>query len=553
MTSTLNRALKHIKEHTDGTDKITLHFEKGCYDFHADSAAKKEYYISNHDQTQPKAVVFNLEKWNNLTIEGHGAEFRFHGRLLPFAVVGAKNCTLRGFSIDFADPQIGQAEVVGNDTAQGITIRLAPWTNCRIKDNGILEMWGEGWTNPVQAAIAFEKESRHMVYRTGDLFPETKDAKWVGSRDIRLPHWRNPRLIPGTVLALRSWYRPAPGIFLDECTQSRLDSITVHYAEGMGLLAQRCTDIYLNQFNVSLRGHDDPRYFTTQADATHFSQCKGMIRSELGLYEHMMDDAINIHGVYLSVQKVIDDHTITARYAHGQAWGFGWGDRGDQVQFIRAATMETTGGINRIVEIIPQEKPTIHGTKSFLIRLEHPIDTAIQAGQGFGLENLTWTPEVKFKNNIVRNNRARGALFSSPRHTIVEDNLFDHTAGSAILLCGDCNGWFESGACRDLIIRHNTFINALTNQFQFTHAVISISPEIPQLSPAQAYFHGGSKKAIKITDNTFITFDFPLLYAKSVDGLVFKNNRIETNNDYPPFHPNKQRVALIHCTRTQIQ
>ena len=82
--------------------------------------------------------------------------------------------------------------------------------------------------------------------------------------------------------------------------------------------------------------------------------------------------------------------------------------------------------------------------------------------------------------NTIRNNRARGTLFSTPRRTIVENNLFDHTSGTAILLCGDCNGWYETGACRDVIIRNNRFVNSLTNMFQFTEAVISIYPEIPE-------------------------------------------------------------------------
>lgn len=61
----------------------------------------------------------------------------------------------------------------------------------------------------------------------------------------------------------------------------------------MGLLAQLCENITLDRFNVCLKGPNDPRYFTTQADATHFSGCKGAIISKNGLYEGMMDDAIN--------------------------------------------------------------------------------------------------------------------------------------------------------------------------------------------------------------------------------------------------------------------
>ncbi|MGE8241843.1 MAG: hypothetical protein ACN6PD_03970, partial [Sphingobacterium sp.] len=144
--------------------------------------------------------------------------------------------------------------------------------------------------------------------------------------------------------------------------------------------------------------------------------------------------------------------------------------------------------------------------------------------------------------------RARGALFSTPRKTLVERNLFDHTSGTAILLCGDANGWYETGSCHDIVIRQNTFINALTNMFQFTNAVISIYPEIPDLKNQQKYFHSG----IIIEDNLFETFDKPILYAKSVDGLVFRSNRIKTNKAYPAFHWNKKNVFFERVTHSEI-
>ena len=42
---------------------------------------------------------------------------------------------------------------------------------------------------------------------------------------------------------------------------------------------------------------------STQADATHFSSCRGKIDSRNGLYEGMMDDAINVHGTYLKIKQ----------------------------------------------------------------------------------------------------------------------------------------------------------------------------------------------------------------------------------------------------------
>ncbi len=261
---------------------------------------------------------------------------------------------------------------------------------------------------------------------------------------------------------------------------------------------------------------------------------------------------INVHGTYLKVVSRADDHTLVGRYMHDQSWGFEWGFAGDEVQFISSATMELTGTKNRITSITPYDKKRTEGAREFLICFENPVDPEIDETGDFGIENLTWSPEVMFTGNLIRNNRARGALFSTPRQTIVENNTFDHTSGTAILLCGDCNGWFETGACRNVMIRNNRFINALTSMYQFTNAVISIYPEIPELDKQQKYFHGGEEESIVIENNIFETFDAPILYAKSVDGLVFRNNTIITNTEYQPFHFNRNRFLFERVTRVSI-
>lgn len=102
-------------------------------------------------------------------------------------------------------------------------------------------------------------------------------VKEVSPRVYHAPQWKDARLKPGTVVALRTYYRPAPGIFLSNDKDTRLQNVKVHYAEGMGLLAQLCENITLDEFSVCLRGDKDPRYFTTQADATHFSSCRGRL------------------------------------------------------------------------------------------------------------------------------------------------------------------------------------------------------------------------------------------------------------------------------------
>ena len=552
LSSKLEQALLNIRKQVDEGDKVVLKFDKGRYDFHAADAPKREYYVSNHDQDQPKLIGICLENWNNLTLDGRGADFIFHGRMLPLALVNSKNCTLKNFSIDFAKPHIAQVEVVNNDAEKGITFTVAPWVDYRILPDKSFEGYGEGWSARYSWGIAFDGATRHIVYNTSDIGFNLSELSEVGPRTYLAPHWKDQRLPSGTVVALRTYGRPTPGIFLDHDVDTKLKNVKVHYAEGMGLIAQRCTNIDLCKFSVCLRGKDDPRYFTTQADATHFSQCKGKINSCCGLYEGMMDDAINVHGVYLKVRERINDHTLRCAYEHGQAWGFAWGDPGDSICFIKANTMDHVDGVNYIRTISPADKPTMKGAKEFIISFTKPVPEEVNNHITYGIENLSWTPEIVFRKNLVRNNRARGALFSSPRKTVCEKNIFDHTSGTAILLCGDCNGWYESGAVRDLVIRKNKFINALTSMFQFTNAVISIYPEIPSLKGQTHYFHGGKKGSIRIENNEFYHFDAPLLYAKSVNGLVWKNNKTVETSDFKPFHWNKQPIFLERVRNAEI-
>lgn len=553
MAPLMDKALQTIRQENSKGNKIVLRFTDGTYQFHPDKASTRTYYISNHDQDNPKKVGLCLEDFNNLTIEGNGAQFTFHGRMLPISLIRSKNCTLKDFSIDFTHPHIAQIQIVANSAEQGITFRVAPWVNYQITADSLFEHSGEGWTLRPSWGIAFEEKTKHVVYNTSDIGFNLKGVTETAPRVLHAPNWKDKRLVPGTVVAMRGWGRPTPGLFLSHSTNTKIQRVKVHYAEGMGLLAQLCDHITMDGFGVCLKGDNDPRYFTTQADATHFSGCKGKITSVNGLYEGMMDDAINVHGTYLKITKRIDDRTIVGRYMHGQSWGFTWGYAGDKVQFVKSSTMELIGGEAQIVSITPHDQKDEHGAREFLIRFNTPLDAAINEKEGFGVENLTWTPEVYFAGNTIRNNRARGSLFSTPKKTIVENNLFDHTSGTGILLCGDCNGWYETGACREVIIRNNTFINALTSQFQFTNAIISIYPEIPNLKEQVKYFHGGKKGSIRIENNTFETFDMPILYAKSVNGLTFKNNIIKTNTDYKPYHWNKQRFLFERVINADIQ
>jgi hypothetical protein len=193
---------------------------------------------------------------------------------------------------------------------------------------------------------------------------------------------------------------------------------------------------------------------------------------------------------------------------------------------------------------------TIHSLKKlnnevFIVDFETNLPSEIKVG--YALENLSFTPKVRITNSLFKSCRARGILVSTPKKVLIQNNEF-HSSGSAILIAGDANYWYESGAVTDVSILNNMFMDAcMSSMYQFSEAIISIYPEIPTQLPDN-YFH----KNIKVIGNEFNAFDYPVLYAKSVDGLTFAENTIIRSYLYKPFHYRKFGIDLDGCSDVQI-
>ena len=151
-------------------------------------------------------------------------------------------------------------------------------------------------------------------------------------------------------------------------------------------------------------------------------------------------------------------------------------------------------------------------------------------GEGDAVENADWYPSVEFVNNTVRPNRARGALFTTPKPVLVKGNKFVRSHGSAILLAGDAQGWYESGACSDVKIIDNLFDHNLTASYQFTDAVIAICPEVRDLGKQKQRYH----RNILIKGNTFRTHHVPLLSTRSAENVTFDKNKVQWDDLFQP-------------------
>ena len=527
------------------------------YHFFAEHAQGFHWHISNHEQAVIQRCAILLEGLRNVTLRGHGARLLMHGCLVPLAIVSCQEVTVEELSIDYPVPSVHQLSILEtNAEADEMLCEVCGETPFRIEDNQFV-FEAEGREFRPYWAMPFEA-SRHLIYQCADhplyqpkqptlehIHEERAGAR--PSRHVRIVH-PNRLFRPGQRLVLRDAHRPAPGCFMYLCNSLEFNKICIYFSDGMGFLVQRCEEVTLKQCACTPSPAQPWRYFSCQADATHFVGCRGVVRVEDSLFEQMGDDAINVHGVYLSNIIRKDDHTLVASYCHRESWGHRWGEPGDRIRLVRSDTLEDLSGEWTIQAIEPVDAYSGDGAKTWRITTAEPLPE-LDASKRWGVENVSWTPEVVFRRNLVRNNRARGALFTTRGEVRCEGNCFDHVHGTAILVCGDCTGWFESGTCGKVTVTDNDFIDDLTADYEFCEAVVSVAPHIAASVESGTPVHG----VIEVIKNRFVAFDAPLLYAHSARKVVFRENAVVPSDAYLPWHPNRRPVSLLGVAENEVE
>lgn len=532
-TPALRKAISAARSHPG----CKLVIPQGTYHFFLEGALPMSFNISNHDQPEIHPVCIPLVDLQGVTLEGNDSLFLFHGLVLPVLVMDSSKVSIKGISLDYERPYYTEAIVRNvSDEYVDVTIDEKNYPY-KIDDSGHFLFIGEGWTTGMSSAIAFEKGTGHIVEGTSDIGGNPKVTR-LDNDQLRLD-WKlkDQGIKPGDTLTLRNWGRPHPALVIYRAQDTNLKNVIIHQSSGMGILAQRSTNVTMDGGGVFMR-KGTGRVHSSGADATHYSNVGGLIRAENAYYTGMMDDAINVHSTCLSIEKIQAPDTILCRYKHGQSVGFEVFLPGENLRFIAGPTLE-----NKSITKVKSVRKL--STTEVMITLAEPLPDYVKAGDA--VENADYQPAVIFKGNTISNNRARGSLFTTPKKVIVENNLFDHSSGSALLLAGDAQGWYESGACLDVVIRNNKFVNNLTSRYQFTNAIISIYPEVRMINDQKEYYHHN----VLIENNEFDTFDVPLLYVISTKGLTFRHNTIRYNNAFKGW--GKKAFEFLRCADILIQ
>ncbi|WP_055436934.1 alpha-1,3-galactosidase-related protein [Lacinutrix algicola] len=534
-------------------------FEKGTYHFYPDKGFEKFSYISNHGDLMIN-TPFPLLNMENLTIDGQGSTFIFHGVIIPFLIEGSKNISVKNVSIDWFQSFHSEGLIVANDAKNKTFDMQIDEKYPYYITNGELIFVKEYYQHTIGQSILYDPERKAIAFNTeaytsittkkkADVKRNLKnisykyeyDRRDVGYKDIGIEnrvtaeelkpgliriHGHTKKMPPvGFVLSMKGEQglnRVAPAFRVTHTDGFNALNVNVHHAGGMGIIAENSSDLILDNFNVT---PSQGRMVSTTADATHFVGCSGKVVLKNCTFENQLDDASNIHGTYQKIVDVLDDYRVGVRMGHHQQKAFVIGQPNDNLGFVRLSN-----------SFFAYQKSTIKSIEYInnryqIITLNEKLPEDVKPGDL--VENLDGYPDLLVQNCKIRNNRARGLLISNPVNTVIENNFFS-TEMEALLIPVESGHWYESGNAANVVIKGNTFQDC--QHGGKNRGVIRFDTDDDNKNIAF--------KNIEITNNTFNQFDNLILEVTNVDGLVFKGNTITNSGTFPQLHPNNPAIRV---------
>ncbi|PKQ61326.1 alpha-galactosidase [Labilibaculum filiforme] len=535
MTPILREVLENISDL-----EVKIVFEKGTYRFNPDYATEKYCFITNHNNGL-KRIIFPMEGFKSIEIEGNGSEFIFHGQILPFQFKACKNVSVKNLSIDWDMPFTFQGEVMEcNSDEEWRDIK--PFTDgfsWKLR-NGRLEFPNiDGFNySEMGSTLAFDVKEQRIVHGAFDV---SSAPRWIEKREggiLRFHEKLNHYPPVGSILhskGAKEENRYAPAFHVISSNNTLIENVVVHSALGMGFLFERSENAILKKCGIYLPEGSN-RVVTTIADATHFCNCKGDILVEDCRFENMLDDGTNVHGTYVEVDKVIDNKIVRVALKHGQQMGFEFAGKDDVIWFIHKPSVQKASE-NTVASV------SIVNDQYINLTFKNALPENLSPGDL--LENKTWNPTFTMRGCTIRDHRARNVVLKTPLKTVIENNNFSSMM-SSILFRGESYYWFESGAVEDVVIRNNHFEYCAYSGSE--HAVMYITPRLGEGFNQQECYD----RNIRFENNTITNFDNRIVWADRVDGLVIKGNKITKTNDAKALFPDAPLFDFANCRNVQV-
>lgn len=486
-------------------------FAPGDYAWEHAALLRRTYHISNTNDAphEPKAVAILLEGVRHLRIEGEGATLFARGKQVHAALRGCEGIVFTGLGFDYHRPTVSEYTVERAGEREAI-VRVHPDSRYRLEGKKLFWVYDDGETGVTGGYLQRCDPEAGWVERCGGgpaIDGNATAIEELGGGRLRIAYTRNPGFRPGLTYQHRLTRRDCVGVFCEDSTGITYDRVRFHFIHGMGVVSQFSRDLTFRGV-VFAPQPGSGRTCAAWADMLHFSGCAGALRVENTHFSGANDDAINIHGTHLRLERKEGEKRAVVRFMHGQTWGFRAFRPGDEVAFVPRGTLVPYASGKVTAATLAEDGRTM------TLDFAEPLPERVAFGSDV-LENVTWTPTVRISDCLVELTPTRGFLLTTRRPVVVERTRFRQTRMSAILVADDAGSWFESGPVTDLTVRDCLFDRCAA-------PVINVHPENPKASP-EAPVHTG----LKFLGNAFRLSARPAIALRAAADVRIEGNTFQ--------------------------
>ncbi|MBO9607040.1 MAG: right-handed parallel beta-helix repeat-containing protein [Paenibacillaceae bacterium] len=436
--------------------------------------------------------LFDWRDCRGIEVDGQGSTLLFEGLVQPFACFACRDIAIRNLTIDWKRPPYTMGTVRRVD-GESYEVEIDP--AYPVDDN-----------SPAVAVHEYDPSAERL---TGVCLYYNPDVKLLKPGYVRMSHKDAGKLTAGNIVFIRPIYSYAPALQFYRCEQVRVDNVVLHANPGMGIIGHLCHHIDIQGLQIK---PSPGRIMSINVDGTHFISCTGTVSLAECYFEGMGDDASNIHGFYLSIDRIEGGHTLIARLdAATQDFYPEMAFAGDEIEFVRGDTLKPYA--SGLIEACEQLEENV-----YRITFMHPLPGDWRADDL--LANVSRLAAYRFVRCHVRNIRGRGVL-AQTRNATIADNLFEYCTGQGVHV-NTAAGWWESGATRGIAIRGNRFVHngfGYGNYCKAIGIVVGAECDRPEV---------GVHQRLAIQGNTIVgTGDKPGIIVTRAEQVEVSGNTIE--------------------------
>ena len=376
----------------------------------------------------PYVTGLDMRDLKNVKVTAKGVTILCEGFMEPVTLEGSKNVCIEGLSISYKRLPF----------TQGVITKVE-------KDYYDVKLDAD---TPLTEGVSLSRISywdpvRERLEPNQDYFQRDNEVLSDGTFRV---HSSIPEKYRGFIVIFNHSLHFRPAILMNECEDITLKDVTIFCQPGMGIVGNKTRNVFMQGLRVvPLPG----KKLSTNTDATHFTNCSGIIDFENCMFANQGDDATNLHNFYYTMIPVEgdDNSAILKVKAMTHALVLDAPEAGDIMEIVDYETMN----VLTTMKVVRVEKD-VKNLRS-KVTFDTPLPNHLEK---YACINASRMPSLRMRGCSIMSHRARGVLIKT-RNVLIENCTIMETTLYAIHI-GVEKGWGEGPGSENIVIRGNRFV-----------------------------------------------------------------------------------------------